>query len=252
MHLLAVLVVAIQLFFVVHVLRTGRQTYWVFIILAAPVIGCVAYYFVEIFPSTRESAKAERAINRAIAGIGKGVDPTKALRERAADVETCGSVDNRIALARECLDHGLADDALKVLQSCLSGPFVNDPHLRLLLVQAALAAHQHDAGFEHVDVLRSQHPSFKPAEVGLLAARLHEDAGRTEAALSAYAEVLPSSSGEETRVRYAMLLARAGQPARARELLQTTLSHAERQNAGYRDLHREWIAAARRELTALG
>ena len=78
MPLLAGIVIAIQLFFVVHVLRTGRPTYWVFIILAAPVLGCVAYYLVEIFPRTRESARAERAINRALGGIGKAVDPTKA------------------------------------------------------------------------------------------------------------------------------------------------------------------------------
>jgi hypothetical protein len=252
MPLIAGIVIAIQLFFVVHALRTGRPTYWVFIILAAPVIGCVAYYFVEIFPRTRESAKAERAINRAISGIGKAVDPTRALRERAADVETCGSVDNRIALAKECLEHGLADDAIKVLQSCLTGPFVNDPHLRLLLAQAALAAHRHELGLEQVAELREKHASFKPAEIGLLAARLHEDAGRIEAALSAYAEVLLGSLGEETRVRYAMLLARDGQAARAKELFDTTLRNAERQNAAYRDLHREWIAAARRELTALG
>ena len=223
-----------------------------FIILAAPVLGCVAYYLVEVFPSTRESAKAERAINRAIGGINKAVDPTRSLRERAADVETCGSVDNRIALARECLDHGLADDAVKVLRSCLTGPFVNDPHLRQLLTEAALAAHQHELGLEQIGVLRNAHPSFRPNEVGLLAARLHEGAGRIEASLSAYAELLPTASGEETRVRYAMLLARDGQTARARELLQTTLKNSERQNAGYRDIHRDWIAAARRELTALG
>lgn len=252
MPLLAGIVIAIQLFFVVHALRTGRPTYWVFIILAAPVLGCVAYYLVEVFPSTRESAKAERAINRAIGGIGKAVDSTKALRERAADVETCGSVDNRIALARECLEHGLADDAVKVLQSCLTGPFLNDPPLRLLLARAALAAHQQELGLEQVAVLRDQHPGFRPADIGLLVARLHEDAGHTAAALSAYADLLPRSSGEETRVRCAMLLARDGQAARARELLQTTLTNAERRNAAYRDMHSEWIASARRELTALG
>lgn len=66
------------------------------------------------------------------------------------------------------------------------------------------------------------------------------------------ADVLPRSCGEEARVRYALLLARDGQTARARELLQTTLGDAERRNAAYRHMHREWVAGARRELTALG
>ena len=42
MPLLIALTVIIQICFVVHALRTGRPTYWVFIIMAAPVTGCVA------------------------------------------------------------------------------------------------------------------------------------------------------------------------------------------------------------------
>src|SRR5512134_114851 len=109
MPLLIGLTVIIQICFVVHALRTGRPTYWVFVIMAAPVIGCVAYYFVEVFPSTRGSVEAERAVTSAIRNIGKAVDPTRDLRQRAADVETCGSVENRLALARECMAAGLGE-----------------------------------------------------------------------------------------------------------------------------------------------
>ena len=251
MPILIALTVIIQACFVIHALRTGRPYYWVFIIVAAPVLGCVAYYFVEVFPSTRGSATAERAVNRAIRDIGKSIDPTRELRARAQDVETCGSVDNRLALARECLTAGLGQEAVKLVQSCLSGPFAGDPQIKLLLVESALAAHDHRLGQQTIEHLRAVHPTFKPGEILLLKARLHEDAGEVEPALSTYAEALPHGGGEEVRVRYAQLLARQGRVAMARELFETTLKNAERFNMGYRDLHRDWIAAAKRDLNSL-
>jgi len=51
-------------------------------------------------------------------------------------------------------------------------------------------------------------------------------------------------------VRYAQLLARDGRVDMARELFETTLKNAERFGSGYRDLHREWIAVAKRDLGA--
>lgn len=52
-------------------------------------------------------------------------------------------------------------------------------------------------------------------------------------------------------MRYAHLLARQGRIDMARELFETTLKNAERFNSGYRELHRDWIAVAKRDLGAL-
>ena len=219
--------------------------------MGAPVLGCIAYYFVEVFPSTRESAHAERAVNRAIRDIGKSIDPTRELRTRAQDVETCGSVDNRLALARECIAAGLGQEAVKLVQSCLSGPFAADPQIKLLLVQAALAADDFQLGQQTIEHLRAVHPTFRHADILLLKARLHEGAGEVEPALSTYAEALPQAGGEEARVRYAQLLAREGRTEMARELLEVTLKNADRLGSSYRDLHREWISIAKRDPSAV-
>ncbi|HEY4638006.1 MAG TPA: hypothetical protein VIH23_07050, partial [Burkholderiales bacterium] len=103
MPVIGAVVLFIQLCFAYHALRTGRPYWWLFIIMAFPVIGCVLYYFVEVFPASRESRSAEKAVR----SIVKAFDPEKDLRARVADVEACGSVDNRVALARECFDRGM-------------------------------------------------------------------------------------------------------------------------------------------------
>lgn len=128
--------------------------------------------------------------------------------------------------------------------------FAADPQIKLLLVESALAARDFRLGQQTIEHLRAVHPTFKPAEVLLLKARLHESSGEVEPALSTYAEALPHGIGEEVRVRYAQLLARDGRVDMARELFETTVKNAERFGSGYRDLHRDWIAAAKRDLGA--
>jgi hypothetical protein len=54
---------------VIHAVRTGRPYYWALIILSFPVIGCVAYYFLEVFPNSRE----HRSARRAAAGLARAL-----------------------------------------------------------------------------------------------------------------------------------------------------------------------------------
>jgi hypothetical protein len=39
----------IQFCFAFHALKTGRPYWWIFVIMAFPVMGCLIYYFVEVF-----------------------------------------------------------------------------------------------------------------------------------------------------------------------------------------------------------
>src|SRR6266568_2271947 len=105
MPLLGAVVLLIQFCFAYHALKTGRPYWWIFVIMAFPVIGCVIYYFVEVFPRTRESAKAERAINKAVSSLSRAIDPEKELRQRTAEAllrENAGFKDGdvRLLLAR--------------------------------------------------------------------------------------------------------------------------------------------------------
>ena len=96
MPLLLALNVFVQLFFVVHVYRSGAPRYWVFVILAFPVVGCLAYFALEVFPGSREATAARRAAQR----VARALDPDQGLRTRVAELELCGSIDNRTALAK--------------------------------------------------------------------------------------------------------------------------------------------------------
>ena len=58
---LVILTVIVQACFIFHVFKTGRPYWWAYVILGFPVLGCVIYYFVEVFPGSREHYAANRA-----------------------------------------------------------------------------------------------------------------------------------------------------------------------------------------------
>lgn len=246
MPILGGIVLLIQLCFAYHALKSGRAYWWLFVIMAFPVMGCVLYYFIEIFPTSRESRSAERAVR----AISKALDPDKNLRARVADVEACGSVENRVLLARECIEHGMHEDAAALYRSCLSGVHESDPDIRYGLAKALLLSGKFDESLSVGQKLRASHPTFRAAEVRLVVARALEGANRLEEALAelkALAEIYP---GEEGRWRYGALLGRLGRAQDAQEVFHRMLRNGERMPAHYREAQRDWLDLARRGMQA--
>ena len=75
MPAVAALVFGLQLLCLAHVMKTGRPCQWLFIILALPLVGCLAYLCLEILPDLRHS----RAARQAVRDIGAVIDPERDL-----------------------------------------------------------------------------------------------------------------------------------------------------------------------------
>ena len=54
MPLLLALTAVIQALFVYHVYRTGRAYWWAVVILTLPLVGCMLYYALVVFPKSSE------------------------------------------------------------------------------------------------------------------------------------------------------------------------------------------------------
>ena len=99
MPILGFLDIAIAIFFAVHAVRTGRQMYWVFILIIAPFLGSLIYFFAEYLPEVRHSSVARKSA-RVVKSI---VDPNRELREARLAFERTPTVDNRSRLAEALL-----------------------------------------------------------------------------------------------------------------------------------------------------
>jgi hypothetical protein len=245
MPILGAVALLIQLCFAYHALKTGRR-WWIFIIMAFPVMGCVLYYFIEVFPSSgegRDARKAARAIARAF-------DPDKGLRERVADVEACGSIDNRIQLARECMEQRMYADAAALYRSCLSGVYETDPDMRFGLASALLFNGDFGEALNCAQRLRASHPSYRSADLGLAIARSLEGLGRLDDALKEFGVLADTYPGEEGRWRYGALLKRLGRADAAQDVFRRMLHNAERLPQHYREAQKDWLDLARQSVNA--
>lgn len=233
--------VIIQGFFIFHVFRTGRPYWWAFIILSFPVLGSVVYYFVEVFPNSREHRDARRVGRNLV----RALNPDGEMKRRIEEMEICGSVDNRAALAEECLTRGFSHDAIRLYRSCLTGVHANDPALIFGLAKACVENGAHEEALKQIQQLSEQHPNHKPNDVRLLKARALEVKGDTFAALTEYENLIPVFSGLEARGRYGLLLHEAGHTKQAQDVFSELLAYAKRFNITL-ESEQEWIRVARR------
>ncbi len=125
MPILGVLSLIVQVFFAVHAIRTGRDRYWLFILMFFPGIGCLIYFFSEYLPDLRQGAGLKNAQN----GIVKIINPGKHIRDLEEQLEQTPSINNKKALAAAYTEKGLFDKAIALYEECLHGAYKNDPYI---------------------------------------------------------------------------------------------------------------------------
>ncbi|HZX31612.1 MAG TPA: tetratricopeptide repeat protein, partial [Rhodocyclaceae bacterium] len=233
-------VLLIQFSFAFHALKTGRPYWWIFIIMGFPVMGCLIYYFVEVFPNSREHRSAHRAARKLV----RKLQPDAELKRRAAELEVCGSVDNKIALAEECMEHQMHEEAMSLYESCLNGAFSTDGTLLFGLARASVEAGNWEKATAALDRLKSAAPKTRPLDARLLEARVLEGMELTDQALAAYRSLLPEFVGLEARYRYGAMLLRLGQQEAASQAFDEVLRHAKRFASSIED-EQQWVAAAK-------
>jgi len=244
MSLIFILTLALQAALIVHVVKTGRSTLWIWAIALLPAAGSLAYIAVEILPGIFGGRTAQRTR----AGVQRIIDPDRDLREAAAAVEFSGNVDARRRLAEELRERGQHARAVEVYQGGLKGIFEHDPTLLLGLAQAQFASGDYAAARASLERLIEHNPDFKSPDGRLLYARTLEAEGDFEAAEREYAAVAPGYPGAEARFRHALLLKGRGKSDEAGRMLKDLLDGAKLAPAHYRKAQAEWLERARREL----
>jgi hypothetical protein len=234
----------LQLFCVVHAVRSGRIFPWVYVIVFLPLVGCVAYLLVEVLPEMLSGRTA-----RALHGTARNLaDPHRGLRERMREVELVGSVDAKRGLAEEYVRRGAYDEALSLYRSSLQGQFSNDPALLLGMARAQFLSGDGAGAQASLNALQASDPAFVSADAHLLYARSLELQGRLPEAGGEYEKLVRYYPGEEARCRYAMLLDRLGETDGARRLYAEIVKSLDGAPRHYRRAQKEWGDIARTAL----
>ena len=241
---IAALLFIVQVALIIHVLKTGREYWWILLILFLPGIGSLVYFFIEIVPSLRGNMTARRAARR-VTGL---VDPGRSLRQQTLEYQRSHNVESATRLANELIKDGNVDVAIKVCEDARVGIFEDDPTILLTLAHAHFAKSEYSIAVEMLDRLREKNPDFRSPDGHLLYARALEADGNTDRALEEYEALARYYPGVEARVRLAQLQKRLGETEAAASAFRRIVEDARLAPGHFRKAQKEWIDIAKREL----
>jgi hypothetical protein len=241
---LLILSYLVQAALIVHVIKTGRNQLWIWVLLLLPGAGPIAYVAVELLPSMLRSRTAQRTAR----GLKKAMDPGAELRRAESEARVTSNVASRQRYAEELVRHNRYDDAIAQYNQALSGLYEHDPNLMLGLAQAQFGKGDASAARATLDELIRLNPDFRSPNGHLLYARSLEAEGNVTKALEEYRVLAPSYPGAEAAVRYAQLLEKQGRRSEAQQVARELLEQARIAPGHYRRAQRSWLEAAQRLL----
>ena len=247
MPLLALLLIACQIVCGLHVVRSGQERYWLYLIIALPGLGCLIYFLGVMLPDLLGSRSGRRAINQ----LHDRLDPERHLRALRDALELSDTRETRVQLADELLRLEQPAEAADHYRAALRGVHSHAPDIMLGLARAQFALDDAGSCRETLDQLIRHNPQFRSADGHLLYACALTRLGELTKAEEEFHALLGHFAGPEARYHYAQLLRQANRNGEARNQLEQIEQYARRAPKHYRNLHQACLAQVREELKAL-
>jgi hypothetical protein len=227
----------------VHVVRTGQDSFWLWIILMFQGIGGLAYLAIIVIPGLfgGQAARALRKNARA------ALDPHRAYREARAAADDSPTVYNRMKLAAAAAALGRHDEAEALYRDAAQGIHAEDPALLLGRAQALVELGRYEEALQVLQVLGEVAEGGRTAQAALAMGRALQGLGRMREADTAYQWAAGRLPGLEGLARYAAFLRATGRDAEADEALAEIDRRAAKATAKFRKEAQGW-----RDLAARG
>ena len=229
----------------VHVVRTGREMYWLMIILMFQPLGGVVYAIINVLPDLTGGSTARR-ITRA---ARESLDPTREYREAKDACEDTPTVRNQSRLAAAAASLGKHDEAERLYVEAAQGIHAEDPALLLGRINALLELNRPKDALEVLEVLGRDEANGRTPTVAVALGRANEALGRTAEADAAYQWASQRLPGFEGLARYAAFMARNGRRDEAREAVAELDKRLGKLKGQFQKEARHWRDLAAKALT---
>lgn len=234
------ILLAAQVSCLIHILKTGRPYWWIWVVWGIPLIGLAAYLYLEVRPSFRRTNMRSILWN-----FKSSPERIRILQEQLQESTT---IRNRLALADELRRAKQYGQECQVVEGGLCGPFSNDGGLLLRLAEAKLEGgwtQEADQLFSKIVLERS---SDFVRRYKLLNARILGSLGKDTEAEAVFRELIESKKSEAPRYYFSLYLLSRDQKAEAAAILRDILYQYRRGTPVWRFQEREWYYAARQLL----
>lgn len=244
MPILALVILAAQVAFVLHAIKRGHAYGWIYLIIFLPGIGCLIYAIGVVIPELRTSRTARRFST----GVANALDPARDLRKKLDNLQASDSVENRILLAEELSQKGLFDDAIALYRDSLRGVHEFDARLLLGLARTYFNKKDFDQTLATLTTLKDHCPDARSQDGHLLYARALAGLNRHTEAVSEFNALLSYFTGPEAKCIYGQYLYDTGNADQAKAVFRDILDTARRAPKHYSKLHKSWLSLAREGL----
>jgi hypothetical protein len=243
-YLLGMFLYAFNIGCIFHVLKTGRDRSWVWVLVIAPGIGSAASFVMEILPEIQQSRTARKVAG----GVVDAVAPDRRVRALQDQLEITDTADTRRLLAEELIRLNRAREAAKIVEPALVGVHAQDPALLLVLAEAFYKSGEPSRALATLDRLQEHNPGFQSRDGHMLYANALEAMDRDQEAIDEYRSLIGYALGPEAQVRLGLLLKKHGQDEQARVAFAEAVRTYGKRRRQLDPQAREWLVTAERNL----
>ena len=177
-----------------HVVRTGRDSFWIWIVLMAPGIGSLVYVVLNVLPDIFGGTTA-RNLSRA---ARETLDPHREYREAKAACDDVPTVRNQSRLAAAAIHLGRFAEAEALYRAAAQGIHAEDPVLLLGQANALLELNRPADALSVLERLGEDAANGRTPQAALALGRAYEGVGRiaeADTALQWASQRLPGFEG---------------------------------------------------------
>lgn len=236
----------IQIMFVLHAHRTGRDQIWMWVIMLFSIPGCFAYFVFEMLPEMigPDSPMARKKARKLEA------DPARRLREAEAALAQVETAANRIALGDAQAELGAHSEAAEQYRRALDVLHARDAKIEAKLARALFASGDYREAIRQVDQTLPDVSAAEGDRLLLIKARALAACDQAEEAVSLFQQVVPRIASDEARCHYAAVLIGMDRRREAREWLAQAVANGKARQArwsGDEAAMYQWAEAALRD-----
>ena len=218
----------------VHVVRTGQNMMWLYIILFLSPLGGLVYLIAIVVPQLSAGPGARKAREAA----RETLDPTRDYRQAKQAAEDTPTAHNRMRLAAAAGELGKWDEAEAVYRSAAQGVHAEDSALAYGLARSLVELGRWAEARPLLEKLEKDHP--RTPQTALQLGRVYEGLGMLREAETPYHYAAARLPGLEGVARQAAFLARTGRQAEAEEALNEIDKRLARTNPRFQKEGRQW------------
>ena len=190
----------------IHVLRSGREMFWLWLFIIGPLVAPAFYFFAVLVPEWM-GGRTARGVGRA---TQQALDPERDYRAALRALEDTPTIGNRMKVAQAAAALGRWQDAEAQWALASEGQWADDPAILLGHAEALLEVGRHDDALRKLEKLKEQGREGETPRAVLAFARAYEGLGRNSDADNAYRYAADRVPGLEAGGRYVAFMAKTG------------------------------------------